>query len=111
MGSITPSNFLYSKEGGDLVFRAWSVELFRSSIVAIAYTKMPDRLLLHKHGPVDLVREWEQRARQYWTPLGMADDLHVIEGSWAADDLNNIIHTPGFLEMFLKSSLTNQSVV
>lgn len=102
MGSITPPNFLYSKEDNNLVFRAGSVELFRTPVVAIAYAEIPGRFLLYKHGPVDMVRGWCDRARKIWTPLGMADDLRVVEGSWTADDLNNIIHIPGFLESFLK---------
>lgn len=111
MGSITPPNFLYSKEGNDLVFRAGSLELFRSPVIAIVYAEIPGRFILYKHGPVDLVHAWHDRAVKIWTPLNMATDLRLIEGSWPADDLNNMVHTPGFLEAFLKPTLTNQFVV
>lgn len=81
------------------------IELFRSEIVAIAFTTAPNGMMwtMHKHGSPELVNRWARIARSKYTKHGLSDmakEIVVIEGKFPVEEINKVIEITGYIKKF-----------
>lgn len=84
--------------------------------VAVAYsaTRLADgqidfeRVVMHKHGAPQDVREWAQTSAEAFAAFGQSQaaqigqEIEVLEGAIPLSDLNRIVESSGYLGTFLK---------
>lgn len=69
--------------------------------VAIAFDR--ECGTLHKHGSVEMVRQWLQKSQDTFRQAGfpdMAENLIMIAGRFDLEDLNRCLSTTGYLAQF-----------
>ncbi|GBG14586.1 uncharacterized protein NMK_2185 [Novimethylophilus kurashikiensis] len=67
---------------------------------------------LHKHGRPELVQDWHAKAQAKYREAGfdeMADELIVITGRFALEDLNRCLSTSGYVGVFYNRLLKGEA--
>ena len=88
-------------DGGDEIAPAISQVAIAFSMDAIS--KGMD--VIHKHGNLDLVKDWVENAMQGYSKAGLEDEaasLRMVVGRFDLDELNHVINTTGYIDTFLK---------
>jgi len=80
-------------------------ELFRSEVIAIAFTTATDGMMwtMHKHGPPELVDRWARIARAKYTKHKLSDiarEIVVVEGKFPVEEVNKVIEITGYIKEF-----------
>lgn len=92
----------YVFENGSYSFYLNGVRRFNTGEVAIFFDKECNMVL--KHGLPDLVNDVASQTRAQFISQGMlhfANDLIVIQGKFAVEDLNRVVQTTGYIGTLL----------
>jgi len=95
---------MYYKDDKEFVFFLDNKELFRDTIIAVAYSKTTNgHCIMHKHGPLSAVNKWFLNAKRLWDLVDMSEELNIIiNRNWNIDELNNIINISGYIEIYIE---------
>ena len=73
--------------------------------IAFAYDKADECWILYKHGDPDHARSWLEKMKNQSSGVGIASEIHILEGKLPIDLVNKSLENPQLLGELVKHCL------